>query len=57
MIFGSRKYESENHERNCDVHFKLTLSTQQEELIRFHRKKCGNDGCRKEKEFKKSRRD
>ena len=57
MIFGSRKYESENHERNCDVHFKLTLSTQQEELIRFHRKKSGNDGCRKEKEFKKSRRD
>lgn len=57
MFLGSRNYEPGSHERNCDVRFKLTLSTKRQELTRFHRKKCGNEGCGKEKEAKKSRRD
>ena len=56
MLLGSRNYEPGSHERNCDVRFKLTLSTKRQELTRFHRKKCGNEGCGKEKEAKKSRR-
>ena len=39
--------------RNCDVRFKLTLSTKRQELTRFHRKKCGNEGAEKKRKLKR----
>lgn len=53
MFLGSRNYEPGSHERNRDVRFKLTLSTKRQELTRFHRKKCGNEGAEKKRKLKR----